>query len=102
MSSRIAKMTKKLSPGFLEDVVKMDAAALQAAMVVAEKELQSVEEAQEHDDKLNGAKELMRDLSAPYREQKAVSKAKIGYLVHMLRERELLGGEDPAASGSGT
>lgn len=101
MSSRIAKMTKKLSPSFLEDVVKMDAAAIKAAMVAAEKELQTIEETQEHDDKLNGAKELLRDLSAPYREQKAVSKAKIGYLVHMLKERELLG--DPSlAKAEGT
>jgi hypothetical protein len=91
MSSRIAKMVKKLSPGFLEDVAKMDAAAIKAAMVTVEKELQTIEETQEHDDKLNGAKELLRDLSAPYREQKAVAKAKIGYLVHMLKERELLG-----------
>ncbi len=101
MSSRIAKMTKKLSPGFLEDVVKMDAAAIKAAMVAAEKELQAIEETQEHDEKLNGAKDLLRDLSAPYREQKSISKAKIGYLVHMLKERELLGDPSlPKADGT--
>lgn len=100
MSSRVAKMVKKLSPGFLEDVAKMDAASVQAAMVAAEKELQLIEETQENDDKLKGAKELLRDLAAPYREQRALSKAKLGYLVHILKERELLGGAADSSGGT--
>ena len=97
MSARMAKVTKKLTPGYLEDVAKMDALGIKAAMVVAEKELQEVEETQENDTKLKGAKELLRDLSGPYREQKAVSKAKLTYLVHTLKERELLGGTAPTS-----
>jgi hypothetical protein len=101
MSTRQAKMRKKLPPTFLDDLTKMDRAAIGAAIVSAEKEMSTLDETEDADEKLKAAKELLRDYSGPYREERSRIKAKLSYLALTLKERELMDGVGPVApSGS--
>lgn len=43
------------------------------------------------DEKLTGAKELVKDFSAAYNEAKKAQRAKIAYALHVLEERGELG-----------
>jgi hypothetical protein len=43
------------------------------------------------DEKLTGARELIKDFMAPYNEAKKAQRAKIAYSLHVLEERGELG-----------
>lgn len=96
----IKRLIAKLPAGYVEDVAGMDGDAMRAAIVQSNVNIQRVEQERAGDEKLSGAKEVVKDLSAPYRDAISAQRAKIAYLLWQLRERgELV--EDLEAEGVG-
>lgn len=83
----IKKLIAKLPPGYVEDVAGMGGEDMRAAIVQANVNIRVVKSEREHDAKLAGAKEMVRDLSAPYRDAIGAQNAKIAYLLWQLEER---------------
>lgn len=87
----IKKIIAKLPVGFAEDAAGMDADALRAVIIAAETSLRNVEQEMKANEKLTGARELVKDFMAPYNEAKKAQRAKIAYALHVLEERGELG-----------
>lgn len=83
----IKKIIAKLPVGFVEDAAGMDGDALRAAIVRAEELVREVEREQGQDEKLQGAREIVRDIMGGYNDAKRAQRAKIAYALHLLEER---------------
>lgn len=83
----IKKIIAKLPVGFVEDAAGMDGDALRAAIVRAEELVREVEREQGQDEKLQGAREIVRDIMGGYNDAKRAQRAKIAYSLHLLEER---------------
>ena len=83
----IKKIIAKLPVGFVEDAAGMDGDALRAAIVRAEELVREVEREQGQDEKLAGAREIVRDIMGGYNDAKRAQRAKIAYALHLLEER---------------
>lgn len=83
----IKKIIAKLPVGFVEDAAAMDGDALRAAIVRAEELVREVEREQGQDEKLQGAREIVRDIMGGYNDAKRAQRAKIAYALHLLEER---------------
>ena len=82
-----AKYLKKLPETFVETAESMKEEDIRKQIVQCEGNISTVEKAKEDDEKLNGAKSLVKDLAAPYNETKACENAKIRYLIYVLEGR---------------
>lgn len=91
----IMKLLNKLPPGYAEDLAGYDDAQLQAELVQCEANIHQVETDKAADEKLAGAKAIVKDLSAPYRDAISAQRAKIKYVLASLMER----GKLPEAQG---
>jgi hypothetical protein len=87
----IKKIIAKLPVGYLEDSASMDGDALRAEIIKAETTLREVDLSQKNDEKLSGAREIVKDLVSSYNEAKRAQRAKIAYTLHLLEERGELG-----------
>lgn len=87
----IRKIIAKLPAGFAEDCASFTGNDLRAEIIRAETSLRTVEQEMKADEKLTGARELVKDLSAAYNEAKKAQRAKIQYALHVLEERGELG-----------
>lgn len=97
----IKKIIAKLPPGFAEDAAGMDREQLRAEVMRANISLRQVEQEMKADEKLTGARELVKDFSAAYNEAKKAQRAKIAYSLHVLEERGELGtGADAVADAA--
>ena len=83
----IKKIIAKLPVGFVEDAAGMDGDRLRAKIVRAEEQLREVEREQGADEKLAGAREIVKDLAGSYNDAKRAQRAKIAYSLHLLEER---------------
>jgi len=83
----IKKIIARLPVGFVEDAAAMDGDALRATIVRAEELVREVEREQGADEKLQGAREIARDLARGYNDAKRAQRAKIAYALHLLEER---------------
>lgn len=83
----IKKIIAKLPTGFVEDAAGMDGDALRAAIVRAEELVRETEREQGQDEKLAGAREIVRDIMGGYNDAKRAQRAKIAYALHLLEER---------------
>lgn len=83
----IEKIIKKLPVGFVEDATGMDEERLKAAIIEADSSIRDTERERDNDDKLKGAKELVKDISGPYRDAIGAQRAKVSYCLHLLEER---------------
>lgn len=97
----IKKIIGRLPTGFAEDAAGMDADALRAAIIAAETSLRTTDQEMKANEKLTGARELVKDFMAPYNDAKKAQRAKIAYALHVLEERGQLGvgafaAEEPA------
>ena len=95
-------MIAKLPAGYAEDAAGMNGDQLRAEVMRAETSLRWVRQEMKADEKLTGARELVKDLSAAYNEAKKAQRAKIDYSLHVLEERGELGvgaqaPDDPAS-----
>lgn len=90
----IEKILKKLPAGFADEIASYNKQRLKDAVLQSETNIRAVEQEREQDEKLKGAKEIVKDLNGPYREAIGAQRAKIAYLLHVLEERgELPGAE---------
>jgi hypothetical protein len=87
----IKGIISKLPTGYVEDAAGFDADRLRAEIIKAETALREVETEMKADEKLAGAKEILKDLSSAYNDAKRAQRAKIAYSLHILDERGQLG-----------
>ena len=87
----IKKIIAKLPAGFAEEAAGLSATQLRAEIIKAETAIRWTEQEKAADEKLSGARSLVKDLSAPYNEAKGAQTAKIKYSLHVLEERGELG-----------
>lgn len=83
----INKLKSKLPVGWAEEAEAMDGARLRAAIVEAEAAIREAEDEQKKDEKLQGAKELVKDLLSGYNDVKRAQRAKIAYSLYLLEAR---------------
>lgn len=102
----IKKVISALPTGFAEDCAGFNTEQLKDELVKAETSLRRTKQEEKADEKLTGAKELVKDLGGAYREAKKAQRAKIDYTLHVLEERGVLGtgsiAEDEDAEPSST
>ena len=89
----IKKIIAKLPSGYVEDLASASPENLKAEIIQAETNIKRVEQEREGDEKLAGARDLVKDLSAPYRDAVVAQRAKIAYAMFLLAE----GGQLPDA-----
>ena len=87
----IKKIIAKLPAGFVEDAAGMDGEQLRAEIVKAETNIREVEREMGADEKLAGAREIVKDITGAYNDAKKAQRAKIAYSLHLLEERGELG-----------
>lgn len=81
------KLMKKLPPGFADDVASLGEPGLKDVVLQAETNIRRVEQEREADERLSGAKEIVKDLNGPYRDAINAQRAKIAYVLYVLEER---------------
>jgi hypothetical protein len=82
------KWLKKINH-WVETADSMSDEELKKAIVDSEGNIYTIDNEKDEDVKLNGAKELVKDMSEPYRDAKAVQTAKIKYALYLLESRGL-------------
>ena len=87
----IKKIVAKLPTGYAEDASGMNGEQLRAEIIKAETALHEVEKELKSDEKLQAARELVKDLVGAYNDVKKAQRAKIAYSLHLLEERGELG-----------
>lgn len=83
----IKKVMGKLPTGFADEAAAMNSDALRQCIVDATANIERIDAEQSADEKLQGAKELVKDFSAGYREARTAQAAKVSYCHHLLAER---------------
>ena len=83
------KVLKDL-PDFKESVDAMSPEDIKKIIIQSEGNLYTIDKEKDGDVKLNAARELVKEHSAPYRDAKKVQTAKIKYCLYVLENR----GED--------
>lgn len=83
----IKKIIAKLPVGFVEEAAGLDGDGLRAAIVRAEERIRETEREQGQDEKLQGARDIVKDLAGAYNDAKRAQRAKIAYSLHLLEER---------------
>ena len=81
------KLLNKLAGEFMDSANGKTTDELRKEILNAESAVSEVEKAKAGDTKLNGHKDMVKELSAPYRESLAVSNAKIRYAVFLIEGR---------------
>jgi hypothetical protein len=87
----INKIIARLPVGFVDDASGMDGDRLRSEIIRAETALREVEQATKADTKLQGAKEIVKDIVGSYNDARRAQRAKIAYVLHLLEERGELG-----------
>lgn len=87
----IRKLMKALPTGFAETVAQMSGDDMRSAMILANTRVREIVREKEGDEKLEAARNLVKDLNEPYADALKAQRAKIDYLLWQLEERgELL------------
>lgn len=89
---KIENVIKKLPSGYVDEANSLSDTQLKAQIIQCEANVRDIKAAQDADVKLQGAKELVKDLSGPYKEAVGAQRAKIDYILHLLEERGTLPG----------
>lgn len=97
----IKKIISRLPTGFVEDAAGMDGDALRAEIIKAETSIREVEREMGQDDKLQGARDIVKDIVGSYNDAKRAQRAKIAYSIHLLEERGELGRGEGVGDGEG-
>ena len=82
----LAKIKGKLPTGFADEADAMDEAALRDVIIDAETTISETEAEKKKDEKLAGARQIVKDLSAGYSDVNKAQRAKIAYALHRLDE----------------
>ena len=78
------KWLKQLPTGFTDEADAMSQEELKALIVKSESNIYVIDQEKENDDKLNAAKELVKDITAPYRDAIKAQTAKVKYALFLL------------------
>jgi hypothetical protein len=81
------KWMDKLPTGWSDGANSMKEDELKKVIVECEGNLYTIDQAKNADEKLNGAKELARELGSSYRESRNAQQAKIQYALFLLEGR---------------
>lgn len=81
------KWADKLPPGFMDTAGSMDEDELKKVIVECEGNIYTIEKEKAKDVKLSAAKEMTKEISAPYRDASAAQTAKIKYVLYLLENR---------------
>lgn len=87
----IKKIIARLPVGFVEDSAAWGEQELKDCIVKAETVLRDTEREMKSNEKLQGAKEIVKDIGGAYNDTIKAQKAKIAYSLHLLEERGQLG-----------
>ena len=77
----------KSETGFIDTANSLSENELKKLILSCEANINKVEEAKANDQKLNDAKETVKEYTAPYSETKKLLTAKIKYSLYLLNER---------------
>jgi len=88
------KYEKKLPTGFKDDADSFDIEKLKRTILECESNLVNVDREMQQDEKLQGARGLVKDLSSSYREAKGCQTAKIKYCLYLLEGKGVDLGSD--------
>lgn len=91
---KIDKLLKKLPTGYAEEADRMSDTKLKAEIIQAETNIRNIKAEQAGDEKLNGAKEIVKDLNSPYNDAVKAQRAKIEYALHLMEQRGTLPGSN--------
>lgn len=81
------KWAKKLPTGFADDANSLSAADLKKTIFQSEANIYTIDKEKDGDHKLNGAKDLIKELNAPYADAKNAQMAKIKYCLWLLESK---------------
>lgn len=81
------KHLKKIPTEFVDSVNSMDENEIKERILTCEQHVYEVDDAMDNDEKLNAAKENVKEFSKPYRETKQTEAAKIKYCMFVLENR---------------
>lgn len=81
------KILKKVPKGFVDEADKWSEKRLKEEILLCEGGISGAEKARDADKELNDAKEIVKELSAPYREDIATYCAKIDYVMWLLEQK---------------
>jgi hypothetical protein len=90
-----AKILKEL-PEFKETAESASPDDLKKIILTCEGNLYNIEKEKSQDNKLNGAKELVKEYTAPYRDAMKVQTAKVKYAIFLLESKGVEVGEEEA------
>ncbi len=82
-----SKLLKKLPSGFTDTVESMSVDEIKKVIFESEGNIYTIEKAKDSDIKLNGARDFVKECSAPYTEAKTAQSAKIKYCLYLLESR---------------
>ncbi len=81
------KYRNKLNEEFMNAMMGSEAEEIKKNIVMAEGQINGIEAAKENDQELEDLRVKVKEISAPYRESKAIETAKIKYCLYILEER---------------
>lgn len=81
------KILNKFASEFLDAANGKTTEELRKEILKAEEALSEIDKAKTNDTKLNGHKDNVKELSAPYRESASIANAKIKYAIYMIEGR---------------
>jgi hypothetical protein len=81
------KVLKRLSPEFIDAVSALDTNEIKTRILECEGHLAQIEKTRAEDEELLKAKEHAKELSAPYKDNRAEESAKIAYCIYVLEGR---------------
>ena len=84
---KLKKKLEKTVPEFLDSVEGMGVEELKKQVMTCEKHIYEVDVGMENEEKLDAAKDIVKEFSAPYRETKTLQQNKIKYIMHLLQEK---------------
>jgi hypothetical protein len=82
----MSKAQSILSKSFVENTKDLGEDQLGELVVKAEIKIKELQEEQKNDDKLNAAKQIVKDLNAGYAAVVKMEKAKVAYLIEKIQE----------------
>jgi DNA-directed RNA polymerase alpha subunit len=81
------KDLKKLPDAFVDSVAAMKEDELKKIVYECEGNIYTIEQSKAQDEKLQSARESVKEWAAPYREASSIQKAKIKYIMWLLEGR---------------
>lgn len=83
----IEEKIKAAAPDFVVEVIGLSVEELDARILGLAKEIESIQDAKEADEEYQAARDLVREMGAPYNESKRGAQLRIKYLIQLIKEK---------------